>query len=70
MPVICLICVLLMLKIWHHDEPVRLELSFPPFLSPAEFGLREDLRKMEVAGVSSKELYVKRELVKSLSLLT
>ncbi|XP_067091465.1 F-box only protein 31 isoform X2 [Osmerus mordax] len=25
-----------------------------------EFGMREDLRKMEVAGVSSKELYVKR----------
>ena len=30
-------------------------------LSPKEFGMREDLRKMEVVGVSSRELYAKRE---------
>lgn len=26
-----------------------------------EFGMKDDLRKMEVAGVSSRELYVKRK---------
>jgi len=31
------------------------------FLS-AEFGMKDDLRKMEVGGVSSRDLYVKREL--------
>lgn len=30
------------------------------FLS-AEFGMQQDLRKMEVGGVSSRDLYVKRE---------
>lgn len=27
----------------------------------AEFGMKDDLRKMEVGGVSSRDLYVKRE---------
>lgn len=36
------------------------------FLS-AEFGMNEDLRKMEVGGVSSRDLYVKRELINQLS---
>lgn len=29
--------------------------------SYSEFGMKDDLRKMEVAGVSSRELYVKRK---------
>lgn len=36
-------------------------LSVGLYLSPKEFGMREDLRKMDVVGVSSRELYAKRE---------
>lgn len=39
-------------------ETIKLTLTC--FLS-AEFGMKEDLRKMEVGGVSSRDLYVKRE---------
>lgn len=35
-------------------------ISLVCFLS-AEFGMKEDLRKIEAGGVSSRELYVKRE---------
>lgn len=33
----------------------------------AEFGMKDDLRKMEVGGVSSRDLYVKREFDFSLN---
>lgn len=37
-------------------------ISLVCFLS-AEFGMKEDLRKIEAGGVSSRELYVKREYI-------
>lgn len=30
-------------------------------ISSSEFGMKDDLRKLEVAGMSSRELYVKRK---------
>lgn len=39
------------------------QVIFLTVFPPLEFGMKDDLRKMEVAGVSSRELYVKRKNV-------
>lgn len=42
-------------------EPKHRVFFFLLLISSTEFGMKDDLRKMEVAGVSSRELYVKRK---------